>query len=142
MVPGFVDHMMHQLFFFYRYDLVTTGREILAQIAGPASANFTAATGAAKITAAAVVATGEYYYQVLADVDTLVNTDTAFQLGPWLAMARSLGSNGTGTGTDTDCIPHGNYLQMSYPDFYGVQFQRDQYYSLNLPITPPKTGAG
>ena len=98
----------------FRYDLVNTGREVLSQIAGPAGENFTAATGAAKINAAAVVATGNYYYQILADVDTLVNTDTAFQLGPWLEMARALGFN------DTDCMADGSYPQnlMSCPDFY------------------------
>ena len=66
----------------FRYDLVNTGREVLAQIAGPAGGNFTAATGASKINAAAVAATGDYYNQVLLDVDTLVSTDTAFLLGP------------------------------------------------------------
>ena len=100
----------------FRYDLVNTGREILAQIAGPAGENFTAATGATQINTAAVVATGDYYYQVLVDVDTLVNTDTAFQLGPWLAMARTVGTDGNGT--ETDCTPDGNYPQMSCADFY------------------------
>lgn len=99
----------------FRYDLVNTGREILAQVAGPAGQNFTAATGAGKIDAEAVKTTGDYYYQVLADVDELVNTDSAFQVGPWIEMARSFGSNGT---TDTDCIPDGRYPQMSCPDFY------------------------
>jgi alpha-N-acetylglucosaminidase len=98
----------------FRYDLVNTGREILAQLAGPAGKNFTAATGAAKINATAVVATGNYYHQILVDVDTLVNTDTAFQLGPWLEMARARGSNTD----DTDCIPDGSYPHMSCPDFY------------------------
>jgi len=101
----------------FRYDLVNTGREILAQIAGPSGQNFTAATGAAKIDAAAVTATGNYYYQVLADVDALVNTDTAFQVGPWIEMARSFGSDTAGS-ADTDCIPDGNYPKMSCPDFY------------------------
>lgn len=96
----------------FRYDLINTGREVLSQIAGPAGANFTSATGAAKIDASAVVATGNYYYQLLLDVDTLVNTDTAFQLGPWLQMARALGSN------DTDCVADCSVPQMSCSDFY------------------------
>jgi hypothetical protein len=96
----------------FRYDLVNTGREVLSQIAGPAGKNFLAATGAAQINASAVVATGNYYYQILEDVDTLVNTDTAFQLGPWLKMARAIGFNAT------DCVADCRVPQMSCSDFY------------------------
>ena len=83
----------------FRYDLVNTGREILAQLAGPAGQNFTDAIGAAKMDAAKVQATGEYYAEVLNDVDTLVATDSAFLVGPWIEMAKYFGEN------SSDCVP-------------------------------------
>lgn len=83
----------------FRYDLVNTGREILAQLAGPAGQNFTDAIGAAKMDAAKVQATGEYYAEVLNDVDALVGTDSAFLVGPWIEMAKLFGENAT------DCVP-------------------------------------
>ena len=72
----------------FRYDLVNTGREVLAQLAGPAGKNFTAAIGATPMNTTDVERTGLFYIQVLEDIDRLVATDTAFQLGPWLAMAK------------------------------------------------------
>lgn len=74
----------------FRYDLVNTGREVLAQLAGPAGHNFTAAIdgSAGSLNADAIKATGAFYVQVLDDLDTLLATDTAFQLGPWIAMAK------------------------------------------------------
>lgn len=96
----------------FRYDLINTGREILAQLAGPAGKNFTAAIGTAKIDTHAVTTTANLYHQILMDLDTLVNTDTAFQLGPWLSNARAIGAN------DTGCVADGNYPQMSCSDFY------------------------
>ena len=47
---------------------------------------------------AAVKATGEFYAMLLRDIDELVATDSAFLLGPWIAMARGLG------GGATDCV--------------------------------------
>ena len=99
-------------------------REVLAQLAGPAGQNFSAAIGAEQMDAAVVQATGAcahenratrpakrsrpipaptvsvavrnmpagaYYEEVLTDLDTLVATDTAFQIGPWIAMAKKFG---------------------------------------------------
>ena len=97
----------------FRYDLVNTGREVLAQIAGPAGKNYTAAVSA--IDASAIKTTGDYYVQVLNDIDTLVATDEAFLIGAWIEMARKFGENatdcdGTGYATATtfcflfDCI--------------------------------------
>ena len=82
-----------------RYDLVNTGREVLAQIAGPAGKNYTAAVAALDVSG--IKMTGDYYVQVLNDIDALVGTDTAFLLGPWIEMARRFGENATdcdGTG--------------------------------------------
>ena len=85
----------------FRYDLVNTGREVLAQLAGPAGQNFTSAIGQKAMTAADVKRTGEFYVQVLNDLDTLVSSDTAFQLGPWIAMAKRFA---TENGVE-DCAP-------------------------------------
>lgn len=89
----------------FRYDLVNLGREVLAQLAGPAGKNFTSAIG--RMHPAAVTATGTFYAQVLRDLDTLVATDTAFQIGPWLAMAKRFADGGA-----EDCVPHD---PASYP---------------------------
>jgi hypothetical protein len=101
----------------FRYDLVDVGREVLAQFAGPAANNFTAAISRTTLIEEEVSglifttytdfhslhlepnhqveATGSLYAQVLMDLDTLVGTDQAFMLGPWLESARKLGGNGT-----------------------------------------------
>jgi len=82
----------------FRYDLVNLGREILAQISTPASMNFSAAFRADPVVAEDVNKTGQYYISLLHDVDTLVATDSAFLLGPWISMARNwgVGSNDCG----------------------------------------------
>jgi alpha-N-acetylglucosaminidase len=87
----------------FRYDLVNTGREVLAQLAGPAGKNFTAAIkGNQSLSAAEVNKTGSFYVQVLHDLDTLLATDPAFQIGPWLAMAKQFA---TENGVE-DCAPN------------------------------------
>lgn len=87
----------------FRYDLVNTGREVLAQLAGPAGQNFTAAIGVeGPLDAAAVTKTGEFYAQVLKDVDALVATDTALQIGPWIAMAKRFANMNDTAGIE-DC---------------------------------------
>ena len=70
----------------FRFDLVNLGREILAQLSCPVSTNFTdAVNAAAPLNASLISSTGALYSELLADVDTLVATDTGFLLGPWLA---------------------------------------------------------
>lgn len=87
----------------FRYDLVNTGREVLAQLAGPAGHNFSTAihNAAGKLDAAVIKRTGAFYAQVLDDLDALLATDTAFQLGPWIQMAKTFAAeNGV-----EDCVP-------------------------------------
>ena len=51
--------------------------------------NFTDAMGkAATGNVAEIEATGKYYAEVLTDLDTLLATDTALSVGPWLEMAK------------------------------------------------------
>ena len=96
-----------------RYDLVNTGREVLAQLAAPVSLNFSDATrAAAPLDAARLGATGEFYLDLLADVDELVAADAAFLLGPWLAASRSLAAGGA-----EDCVMHGAGA-LPCADFY------------------------
>lgn len=72
----------------FRYDLVNTGRELLAQLATPVSMNFSDAVGRSPLNAAELKVTGNLYVELLDDVDTLVGADQAFLVGPWIEMAR------------------------------------------------------
>ena len=78
----------------YVYDLVNTGREILANIATPASKNFSDAFSRQTLSKDELARTGSFYVDILNDADTLVGTDRAFLLGPWIEMARRLDSGG------------------------------------------------
>jgi len=94
-----------------RYDLVNLGRELLAQLATPASQNFSDALGAATLDARVLNETGSRYIELLDDVNSLVGTDTAFLLGPWIQWARSWGADAS------DCGPT-LVGSMTCPDFY------------------------
>eukprot|EP00656_Telonema_subtile_P046113 TRINITY_DN5245_c0_g1_i1.p1 TRINITY_DN5245_c0_g1~~TRINITY_DN5245_c0_g1_i1.p1 ORF type:complete len:881 (+),score=212.00 TRINITY_DN5245_c0_g1_i1:28-2643(+) len=96
----------------FRYDLVNTGREVLAQLAGPAGQNFSDATKAASLDDAALKGTGQLYTQVLLDLDVLVSTDPAFLLGPWIASAKLFAGN------NTDCTDTGYASITSCTAFY------------------------
>ena len=69
----------------YTYDLVNTGREVLAQLSTPLSVNFSRAFKAGALDAALLNATGGVYIDLLLDIDSLLATDQAFLLGSWLA---------------------------------------------------------
>lgn len=73
----------------FRFDLVNLGRELLAQLSSPASLNFSDATQATSLDVGELTATGQFYVQVLEDLDDLVATDVAFLVGPWLRSARA-----------------------------------------------------
>lgn len=75
-----------------RYDLIDVGREVLAQISTPMANNFSAALDAKPVAVAALDSAAAAYLGILADVDELVGAETSFLLGPWLAMAREVGS--------------------------------------------------
>ena len=79
----------------FRYDLVNLGRELLAQLTTPAALNFSAALEAVPLDAGVVAASGAFYAELLRDIDTLVATESAFLLGPWLEMARAFGDDGS-----------------------------------------------
>ena len=81
------------------YDLVNTAREVLAQLSTPMLLNFSRSLGAeGKTTAQRINATSALFMDLLIDLDSLLATDTAFMLGPWLAAARKIGGNAT------DCV--------------------------------------
>jgi hypothetical protein len=86
----------------YTYDLVDIGREVLSQLTIPVSRAHYAALRAARLRAEELRATGARYVTLLNDLDSLLATDRAFLLGPWLASARRLGGNATDC-TDTRC---------------------------------------
>lgn len=90
----------------FRYDLINVGREVLAQLSTPMSSNFSDAFRAAKMDLALLQATGGKYIALLKDVDALVQTDSAFLLGPWLTSARAWGTNSSDCGS------------LSCPNFY------------------------
>jgi len=92
----------------FRYDVVNTGREILAQISTVLALKFGIALDATLLDTTTVNKTGTEYIELLNDLDTLVSTSSDFLLGPWLASARAWGlnasdCNGTILGDDTDC---------------------------------------
>jgi alpha-N-acetylglucosaminidase len=80
----------------FTYDLVDIGREVLAQLTIPVAQNFSAALKG-ELNADRANRTGTRYGDLLRDLDSLLATDTAFMLGPWLASARKL------AGDATDC---------------------------------------
>ena len=81
------------------YDLVNTGREVLANIATPASLNFSDAFSRPTVMDKdELIRTGSFYIELLKDIDTLVSTDSAFLLGPWIESARRLGEG------RSDCV--------------------------------------
>jgi alpha-N-acetylglucosaminidase len=84
----------------FRYDLVNTAREVLAQLSTPVLINFSKALNFSKAgpgTQESVERTSALFIALLGDLDRLLATDTAFMLGPWLQSARRLG------GSATDC---------------------------------------
>jgi hypothetical protein len=96
----------------FRYDLVNLGRELLAQLSTPASQNFSDAFEAATLNAGVLAATGAAYADLLADIDALVATESAFLLGPVIAAARAWAAPG-----DDDCATPAN-PGMACADFY------------------------
>ena len=78
----------------YTYDLVNTGREVLALLSTPTSLNFSRAIfSGAPLDVARINATAAAYLDLLGDLDALLGTDAAFLLGPWLAAARAIGGD-------------------------------------------------
>ena len=75
------------------YDLINTGREVLANIATPASMNFSDAFSRDLMDKADLIRTGSFHMNVLEDLDSLVGTDNSFLLGPWIDSARKWGTN-------------------------------------------------
>lgn len=73
------------------YDLINLGREVLAQLATPASLNFTESAEKLTIDKNEIKKAGTFYVGLLRDVDALVATDAAFLLGPWIESARLWG---------------------------------------------------
>ena len=99
----------------FRYDLVNLGREILAQMAGPVGQNFTDAIAInTALDPKRVASTGEAYVEVLEDLDTLVATDEAFLLGPWIEMAKKFAS----TYDTEDCTDTGYETITTCAKFY------------------------
>jgi alpha-N-acetylglucosaminidase len=102
----------------YRYDLVNTGRELLARLSSPMSQNFTEAAfdERAPLNASRVDATGALYTELLGDLDALLATDGAFLLGPVVASARAWGE-GAYSNASQDC-PSPFDPGFSCADFY------------------------
>ena len=97
----------------FRYDLVNTGREILAQLSTVLSIRFAHALDATPLDSATLNRTGQAYVNLLLDLDALVATDSAFLLGSWLRDARAWGTvNGSAmqdcTGTVIDSVLKGD----------------------------------
>ena len=98
----------------FRYDLINTGREVLAQLSCPLSQDFADAFNDPVISAPRVTATGEAYLDLLDDLDELVGTESAFLLGPWLQAARDL----AGVAGEEDCAITDGSQPLPCADFY------------------------
>jgi alpha-N-acetylglucosaminidase len=96
----------------FRYDLVNLGREVLAVLTIPFSMDFAAAYNAKHIDAARIKSSSDKYLKTLNDLDELLATDTAFQVGGWIEQARNLAGN------TTDCIADGFPEITDCPHFY------------------------
>jgi len=96
----------------FHYDLTNLGREVLAQLSTPLSQNFSAAFNRPKLQAAELQTTASVYIELLNDMDSLVATDVAFLLGPWLQQARAWGANAS------DCIEGTAVTLENCPHFY------------------------
>lgn len=70
----------------WRYDLVNTGREVLNQLMLPTSQKFNMSLNDSE----ALATTSTAYVDLLLDLDELVATDSAFQVGGWIAQAKKL----------------------------------------------------
>jgi len=79
----------------FRYDLVNLGREVLAQLSTPAALNFTDSTKSKPLVLEELLTTAGFYIGLLNDTDTLVATDQAFLLGPWIEAAKQWGNSAT-----------------------------------------------
>lgn len=99
----------------FRYDLINLGREVLAQMAGPVGQNFSDTIQVnTTLDADAIARTGAAYAQVLEDLDTLVATNAAFLLGPWIEMAKSFAQ----TYGEEDCADTGYETITTCAKFY------------------------
>ena len=91
----------------YIYDLINTGREVMNQLMIPVSIAFNESIDprhfGVKMDPNSVKRTGDAYVALLNDMDELLNTDTAFQVGGWIKQARDLAAKQGGT----DCIAKG-----------------------------------
>jgi len=99
----------------FRYDLVNLGRDVLARLTKPVSNDFLSAAlpkSGSPPNAANVSRFGNAYIDLLGDLDTLVGTDSAFLLGPWLSWARSF------AGQATDCVAEGYAAIRNCAEFY------------------------
>ena len=93
----------------FRYDVVNIAREVLAQLSTPLLLNFTASFNGTLTPAAelAIRESGERFIELLSDMDSVLATDTAFMLGPWLASARKLGGAASDCVADNVAVPGG-----------------------------------
>jgi alpha-N-acetylglucosaminidase len=89
----------------FRYDIVNLGREVLAQLSSPAAANFSDATKRQpRMDRDELLKSGFFYIQLLNDTNTLVSTDQAFLLGPWIHSAKQWGANDNYSDDSADVI--------------------------------------
>lgn len=88
----------------FLYDLVNTGREVLAQLSTPMALNFSDARSKDSMDRDELIRTGELYIDNLLDLDRYVGTNIAFKLDPWLESARRLAQEDSTGREQNDCI--------------------------------------
>jgi alpha-N-acetylglucosaminidase len=121
----------------YRYDLVNTGREVLAQLSTPLAINFSNAVKSATLDGPTVHRTGLAYIALLLDLDALVSTEDGFLLGPWLRDARAWGRDSSGAPyTDCNGTAIGNLTCEDYYE-WNARTQVSTWYPTPAVYTPP-----
>ena len=96
----------------FTYDLINTGREVLAQLSAPMAMNFSDALADVPLDAGRLLEAGNAYIQLLHNLDTLVGTHAAFLVGPWIESARAWGLKGN------DCLAASAPDVTDCPHFY------------------------
>ena len=96
----------------FAYDLINTGREVLAQLSAPMAMNFSDALAEVPLSSRRLLDTGNVYIQLLNNLDVLLGSQSAFLVGPWIESAREWG------GVGNDCHATAAPVVTNCPHFY------------------------
>ena len=96
----------------FTYDLINTGREVLAQLSAPMAMNFSDALADVPLSSQRLLETGNAYIQLLNNLELLLGSQSACLVGPWIESAREWG------GVGSDCHATAAPVVADCPHFY------------------------